>query len=407
MGGATMRKRNGHPAQQLGLAFIAGSVMFCLSTAPAQAASPSVELKRIFSKMDRDLCRSLSLATCKRATAQKKRKAKPVKTVKSVPRKDRPAKSTPVSAKPAPEVKAVERKPANDQIPVPVLKPVELTKHDSAPVTPVIAKPAPEVNAVERKPANDKIPVPVLKPVEVTKHDSAPVTPKVVVTAPPLPAKPPEVKVVILPAPAVPMPKVYPPAPHGMPDGTPQGEACYDSLTKLGVEFTRLTTPVGTGACSVSDAVQMRSMSIAGQVVKLPDQPTFNCGFAVKFAGWIKDAASPIVTKATESKIATLGTGPGFQCRGRNGDSTAKISEHGFGNAVDIERVKLANGETVEIKDAMTIGAKYQPVLATLRASACQYFTTVLGPGANAAHAEHFHFDLARRGKKGNHAMCQ
>jgi hypothetical protein len=141
--------------------------------------------------------------------------------------------------------------------------------------------------------------------------------------------------------------------------------------------------------------------------VKLPDGPTFNCGFASKFASWMKAEASPIVMKATNAKITSIGTGPGFQCRGRNGDSTAKTSEHGFGNAVDIERIKLDNGETIVIKDAMTIGAKYQPVLATLRASGCQYFTTVLGPGANAAHAEHFHFDLARRGKLGNHSMCQ
>ena len=42
-----------------------------------------------------------------------------------------------------------------------------------------------------------------------------------------------------------------------------------------------------------------------------------------------------------------------------------------------------------------------------LRISACGYFTTVLGPGANAAHAEHYHFDLGLHGKSGNYRICE
>ena len=222
-----------------------------------------------------------------------------------------------------------------------------------------------------------------------------------------VPEKLPEPKVVVLPIPKLPTIQPSPPSIHAMPDGTPTGEACYDSLGKLGVTFTRLMTNVGTGACSVADAVQVQSISVGPDVLKLPDQPTLNCGFALKFAGWIRDEAVPNVKTATQQKIVSLGTGPGFQCRGRNGDSSAKLSEHAFGNAVDIERIKLANGEIIDVKDALSIGSTFRPLLAVLRASACEYFTTVLGPGANAAHESHFHFDLARRGKQGNHKMCQ
>ena len=36
---------------------------------------------------------------------------------------------------------------------------------------------------------------------------------------------------------------------------------------------------------------------------------------------------------------------------------------------------------------------------AEIRKGACDYFTTVLGPGSNAAHATHFHLDMQfRRG---------
>jgi hypothetical protein len=42
-----------------------------------------------------------------------------------------------------------------------------------------------------------------------------------------------------------------------------------------------------------------------------------------------------------------------------------------------------------------------------LRGSACGYFTTVLGPGANEAHKEHFHFDLGQHGKTDNFKICE
>jgi hypothetical protein len=213
--------------------------------------------------------------------------------------------------------------------------------------------------------------------------------------------------VVISPPPLFPPTTPVQPVPHGMPDGTLTGESCYASLQKLGVTFTRRPAPVVLGACSVSDAVQLQSISVGSSDIKFSDQPTLTCGFVVRFANWITDEAIPLVKKSGGAEIAALGTGPGFQCRGRNGDSSGKLSEHAFGNAVDIERIKLSDGNVIDIKEALTIGAKYQPTLAQLRATGCQYFTTVLGPGANAAHASHFHFDLERRGKKGNNKLCE
>jgi hypothetical protein len=42
-----------------------------------------------------------------------------------------------------------------------------------------------------------------------------------------------------------------------------------------------------------------------------------------------------------------------------------------------------------------------------LRTSACGYFTTVLGPGSNEAHKNHFHFDLALHGRSDNYRICE
>ena len=356
-------------------------VFFAGPASTSYAASPSIELKRIFSKVDRQLCRSLSLANCKRLATQKKNKTKTAKG------KDKTAKSMPGPETTTPESTTNENKAKDSKI---------------APVATVPGKDKSPTPPEEKL----SIPLPTLKPTSILHEAKTTSIPTPVEKKLP-PEKQLETKVVVLPVPVELPPILVPPSAHGMPDGTLVGEACYNSLRNLGVNFTQPTTQVGTGLCSVSNAVQVQSVIIGNDVVKLSDHPTFNCGFAFKFASWLKVEASPIVARATGKTIVALGTGPGFQCRGRNGDITAKLSEHAFGNAVDIERIKLSDGEVIEVKDAITFGAKFQPALAALRATACQYFTTVLGPGTNTAHATHFHFDLERRGKKGNYSMCQ
>jgi hypothetical protein len=214
------------------------------------------------------------------------------------------------------------------------------------------------------------------------------------------------------PVPAVPVPRVLPPpqsasVANPMPDGTLSGEACLTALRRMKVEFQVAATPVAAGACSVADPVRLNSVAVGNTRVKLPDRPLLTCGFAERFASWLIGKGAPALRSATDSHLLSMGTGPGYQCRGRNGDASAKLSEHAFGNAVDIEYFRLADGQVIWVQEADDANSKYRAVLATLRATGCADFTTVLGPGTNSAHESHFHFDLERRGKKGNHALCQ
>ena len=65
----------------------------------------------------------------------------------------------------------------------------------------------------------------------------------------------------------------------------------------------------------------------------------------------------------------------------------------------------LVNKRQVTV-ESMPKGADAS-VLSALRTSACGYFTTVLGPGSNAAHANHLHFDLGQHGKSGTYRICE
>jgi hypothetical protein len=182
---------------------------------------------------------------------------------------------------------------------------------------------------------------------------------------------------------------------------------CRVDLLKLGVVFSVPERVEGTGDCRVLDPVQLKGVETSMGRVELPGHPTLNCAFARQFAVWLSDIAVPATAALGEAKLSSLSTGPGYQCRGRNGDSSAKISEHAFGNAIDIDGMTLTNNKRIEIPDVLDKQGPDRRMLMALRTSACGYFTTVLGPGSNAAHASHFHFDLGTHGKSGNYRICE
>jgi hypothetical protein len=182
---------------------------------------------------------------------------------------------------------------------------------------------------------------------------------------------------------------------------------CRNELLELGVNFSVPERVEGTGACRVIDPVQLRSLSSSGGQVTLPGSPLLNCEFARQFSVWVSDVAAPIVAALGGAQLESLSTGPGYECRTRTGDTSGKISEHALGNAVDIDGIVLKNAQRIEIPDVADKENVNHRMLMALRISACGYFTTVLGPGADAAHASHFHFDLGLHGKSGKYRICE
>ena len=202
---------------------------------------------------------------------------------------------------------------------------------------------------------------------------------------------------------------VPPKASHeSAPKPSPDSETtCRDELRALGMNFSTPATPVSSGQCDVANPVQLKAWSSGGETLAFPGSPILNCAFALRFGTWLKAEGTAIARQSVHSTLAEVHTGPGYQCRGRNGDSDAKISEHGYGNAVDITYFTVKDGRKFLVKDATDPKSPAYVMLAGFRASACKYFTTVLGPGANTAHAEHFHFDLGKHGRSGTYRICE
>ena len=89
-----------------------------------------------------------------------------------------------------------------------------------------------------------------------------------------------------------------------------------------------------------------------------------------------------------------------YSCRSIDNIAGAQLSEHSFGNAIDIAGFKLADGRSIVIVAGLEKDRhpRSRAFLHEVHAGACQHFTTVLGPGADVFHYNHFHLDLAMHG---------
>jgi hypothetical protein len=172
-------------------------------------------------------------------------------------------------------------------------------------------------------------------------------------------------------------------------------KACRATLGGLGVVFEPLPAIVGPGECGAPHPLRLRRLSPATAVT---GDPTVTCEVAEALARWARDGLAPAAA-AIGSAVSTLQIGTSYQCRGRNNDPAARLSEHAFANGVDLAGFTLANGRTIAIGSATEPGFQ-----AEARRSACAAFTTVLGPGAE-GHADHLHLDM--RGRKGGYRICE
>jgi hypothetical protein len=96
--------------------------------------------------------------------------------------------------------------------------------------------------------------------------------------------------------------------------------------------------------------------------------------------------------------------GTSYECRGQNRQAGAKLSEHAFANGVDVMGFAFRARPTIAIAPR-TGDAPEALFQAAVRQKACAYFSTVLGPGSDAAHANHLHLDM--RARRPGSGICQ
>lgn len=180
----------------------------------------------------------------------------------------------------------------------------------------------------------------------------------------------------------------------------PPSSFCATNPSRLGNAERVADIDMGNG-CFVHNAYRVRSLS----GVAFSQPVTFNCGVANTTAHWLDTVVQPAAEDAFDEKVVAIDVLAGFSCRPRNNQRGAKLSEHGMGNAIDIAAFTLESGKKITVEQGWFAGSGSKSFLRRVRAEACGPFKTVLGPGADAQHKDHLHFDLQRHRSGG--AYCR
>ncbi len=196
--------------------------------------------------------------------------------------------------------------------------------------------------------------------------------------------------------------------------------ACSDSSSKKYFETKGLAAPVSAcvidprslgearplsdidegNGCEVRNRYEVQSL--AG--VHFSQRATMNCGFATPLNDWLDRTVQDSAAHAFGERVVGIDVAASYSCRARNNVRGAKMSEHGYGNAIDISAFTLESGRKVSVLEGWSGGSDERKFLRQVRGRACGEFATVLGPGSDRNHRDHIHLDLQNR-RSGN-AYC-
>lgn len=142
--------------------------------------------------------------------------------------------------------------------------------------------------------------------------------------------------------------------------------------------------------------------NVTGSVgpVEVKPTATLACPIVSQLDKWFTEVVQPAAMRWFGQRVVSIRQISAYSCRGMNGNSRAHISEHAFGNALDIAAFTFADGRNMSIKNGWKGLPEEQGFLRDVQGGACQYFTTVLAPGSNIYHYDHIHVDLMRRPKR-------
>lgn len=199
-----------------------------------------------------------------------------------------------------------------------------------------------------------------------------------------------------LPSPAVVARRAYPEDPQ-----------CLAKLEARAVSFKRLPDNRKNG-CGLEEPLSLSEIG-KDDVLDLSPAPTLGCGVATAFVNWVEGAVQREAMDILGKKVTAMRISDSYSCRGRNNIIGARVSEHAFGNAIDIGAFRIGEGKDakwVEVKPAPKEPNEETRFLDAVRKAACEHFTTVLGPG-QPYHDNHLHLDLGWHGRTGTHRICQ
>lgn len=162
------------------------------------------------------------------------------------------------------------------------------------------------------------------------------------------------------------------------------------------------------GGPSVCGAARPFEMSAAGNGrVALRPSALLRCPMIPQVERWVVNVVEPAALRSFGVPLAEIKVAASYGCRPINHQSGGRLSEHGYANALDVSAFILADGNVITVKQGWRGDRRQQAFLREVHDGGCTEFSTVLGPNYDGNHHDHFHVDLARRGRDGLGQVCK
>ena len=168
-------------------------------------------------------------------------------------------------------------------------------------------------------------------------------------------------------------------------------ERCFAALERGNIAHTRPSPYEGRDGCGYSNValLQRSGVSYGGRVM-------LQCPAMVALLLWERQVLGPAAERHLEKKVTAVRSLGTYSCRNVNRAREGRLSQHASANAIDIAGFTFADGSRISVlQDWNDVDAKGR-FLRAARDGACTLFGAVLSPDYNAAHRNHFHFDMGR-----------
>jgi hypothetical protein len=236
----------------------------------------------------------------------------------------------------------------------------------------------------------DPSPRPVLQP---TAAAYASLSPTIRLTPPavddvPLPVRRPKgIDVPLLEADQKLPPMQIPETKVAMLGGQPGAGLAINALARM-----EPMAPIAKGACRVQRPYRLTSLGPGGRTALAP-AATLDLDMVQALVRW-EDGMQAAAKATLGEPIAAIHVAASYDCRTMNHRRRARMSEHGKANAIDVSEFVTASGKRISVRADSKGGGAKASFIKAVRATTCDVFQVVLGPGSDGMHEDHIHMDL-------------
>ncbi len=164
---------------------------------------------------------------------------------------------------------------------------------------------------------------------------------------------------------------------------------CHAFLDQSPLRYVPVEDRIHATGCHIRNAVRISRSDIAyGSGFVL------TCPMAAGLALFERHVLTPAARTRFGQPVTRIEHFGSYACRNVYNRDAGRLSQHATANAFDIAAFRLADGRQIALAADWADGGEEGEFLRDVRDGACRIFGTVLGPDYNAAHHNHFHFDM-------------